>query len=178
MKFRLSVLALALAVSFGAAACGDDDDDNPGGPSGLLPPKFTATLNQANEFPAISNADASASGTATITFNVTRDAASNITGGTADFSVPMTGFPTGTTITGAHIHPGAAGTSGSVLINTGVTSGEIAVTNGAATITKNGISLTAEQANSIINNPGAFYFNVHTSLSPGGAIRGQLVKIQ
>jgi hypothetical protein len=179
MKFRLSVLALALAVSFGAAACGDDNNDNPGGPSGSLPPKFTATLNQANEFPAINNADGTATGTATITFNTTKDAAGNITAATADFSVTMTGFPANTAITAAHIHPGAAGTAGSPLVNLNLGAGEItASASGAATITKTGISVPADQATAIVNNPSQFYFNVHTTLSPGGAIRGQLVKIQ
>jgi hypothetical protein len=29
---------------------------------------------------------------------------------------------------------------------------------------------------SIIDNPANFYFNVHSSLNPGGVARGQLVK--
>ena len=26
----------------------------------------------------------------------------------------------------------------------------------------------------ILNNPAGFYFNVHTTVNPGGAVRGQL----
>jgi hypothetical protein len=32
--------------------------------------------------------------------------------------------------------------------------------------------------NAIINNPSGFYFNVHSTLNPGGVARGQLVKVQ
>jgi hypothetical protein len=31
-------------------------------------------------------------------------------------------------------------------------------------------------AQAIISNPSGYYFNIHTALTPGGAIRGQLVK--
>ena len=31
-------------------------------------------------------------------------------------------------------------------------------------------------AQQIIDNPNGYYFNVHTTLNPGGAARGQLVK--
>jgi hypothetical protein len=33
-------------------------------------------------------------------------------------------------------------------------------------------------AQNIINNPSAFYFNIHSTLNPGGVARGQLVKVQ
>jgi hypothetical protein len=29
--------------------------------------------------------------------------------------------------------------------------------------------------NAILNNPAGYYFNVHTALNGGGAVRGQLV---
>ena len=29
----------------------------------------------------------------------------------------------------------------------------------------------------IINNPAGFYFNAHSTLNPGGVVRGQLVKV-
>jgi hypothetical protein len=37
-------------------------------------------------------------------------------------------------------------------------------------------SAAAELAQQIINNPGAYYFNVHSALTPAGAVRGQLVR--
>jgi hypothetical protein len=30
----------------------------------------------------------------------------------------------------------------------------------------------------IVSNPAGYYFNVHTQLNGGGAIRGQLVRVQ
>ncbi len=38
--------------------------------------------------------------------------------------------------------------------------------------------ITVEQAQNLVNNPAGFYFNVHTQLNGGGAIRGQLVRVQ
>ena len=140
------------------------------------PPKFTATLSPANEVPAITNADASGSGTATITMTVFKDSAGNITTATADFAVSLTGFPAGTALTGAHIHPGAAGTNGGVIVNTGLTTGEITLTTGAGSITKGSITVDPAVAQAIINTPSGYYFNVHTTLNSGGAARGQLVR--
>src|SRR5262245_43612079 len=177
MTSRLPVLGLAIAIAL-TAAC---KDKNPTTPT-ALDPKFTATLNALNEVPAVTNADSGATGTATITFHLTKDAAGNITAATADFSVPFQGFPAGTTITAAHIHPGAAGANGGQIWNLGLASGEVAVAaNGSGTITKNAVipnNSDVSQAQAIINNPAGFYFNVHTTLNGGGAIRGQLVKVQ
>jgi hypothetical protein len=36
--------------------------------------------------------------------------------------------------------------------------------------------VTAEVMNNILANPAGFYFNAHTVLNPGGAVRGQLVR--
>ena len=60
--------------------------------------KFTAALLPTNEVPAITNAEASGRGTATVTLNLTKDAAGAITAATADFSLDLTGFPAGTPI--------------------------------------------------------------------------------
>jgi hypothetical protein len=37
--------------------------------------------------------------------------------------------------------------------------------------------VTLDQAAGIIANPAGFYFNVHTALNPGGAVRGQLSRV-
>ena len=135
---------------------------------------FTVPLSAANEVPAISNADANASGTATIALNVTKDASGAITSATANFQITVTGFPAGTTVTDAHIHNAAAGSNGGVVVNATLTSGELAIVNGGGSITKNGINVPADRASAILSNPSAHYFNVHTALNPDGAIRGQL----
>jgi len=124
--------------------------------------------------PPITNADASGGGTATIALTVTKDDAGTITSATANFQISVTGFAAGTTVTDAHIHNGAAGGNAGIYVNVGLTSGELAIANGSGSITKNGINVPSDRAAAILSNPAGHYFNVHTSLNPAGAIRGQL----
>jgi len=172
-RFVSVLLVASLGLTF--AAC--DKKETPTTPT-ALPTKFTAALLPANEVPPVSNAERDGSGTATITFNLTKDAAGTITAATADFSVTAAGFPSGTTLTAAHIHPGVAGVNGSPAVNLGLTAGEVTFATGSGTFTKNGITMTVDQANSILANPAAFYFNIHTSATGGGVARGQLVRTQ
>src|SRR5262245_47224275 len=106
MRYRFPFFVLLVAVL--AAGCGDDSPTTPSNAA----PRFSTGLLPSNEVPPVTNADASGSGTVTITINPTRDSAGNITAATADFSVTLSGFPPNETITGAHIHPGAAGSNG------------------------------------------------------------------
>jgi hypothetical protein len=170
---RHRAFALLFVVMAVAAACGDDD--NPAGPS-PQPSSFTFTSNllPGNEVPPVTNADAGASGTVTVTMNVTRDSAGSITAGTANFTVNMTGFPANTTLTGAHIHQAPAGQNSGIAVNTGLANGEVVLANGAGSFTKNNVNVTAATANALVSGASGFYFNVHSTLNPGGAIRGQL----
>ncbi|MFN7982461.1 MAG: CHRD domain-containing protein [Vicinamibacterales bacterium] len=171
MSYRLSCLALAAGLLVSACSKSTTSPTTT-----AAPPKFTATLLPANEVPAITNADASATGTATITLNVTKDAAGNVTAATADFAVTLAGFPANTTLTGAHIHTGAAGATGGVLVNTGLANGEVVLANGTGGINKLNVTVDPAVAQAIINGPSGYYFNVHTSLNTGGAARAQLVR--
>ena len=56
--------------------------------------------------------------------------------------------------------------------------GTIALTNGSGTFTATQSGVDPALAQTIINNPSNYYFNIHTSLNPGGVMRGQLVKVQ
>jgi hypothetical protein len=170
---RLSALIIGLSIL--VAGCGDSDP-SPTGPSQgtTTTSTFTVPLSSANEVPAITNADAGASGTAIIALTVTRDGAGTITSATANFQISVTGFPAGTRVTDAHIHNGPAGTNAGALVNVGLTSGELAITNGSGSITKNGINVPADRAAAILGNRAGHYFNVHTALNPDGAVRGQL----
>jgi len=131
-------------------------------------------LSPANEVPAITNADASGSGTATIALTVAKDGGGNVTSATANFQISVSGFPAGTTVTDAHIHNGATGGNAGVYVNTGLAAGELTLTNGSGSVTKNGINVPSDRAAAILSNPAGHYFNVHTALNPAGAIRGQL----
>lgn len=70
--------------------------------------------------------------------------------------------------TGAHIHKGAAGAAGPVVVPI-PTPSEKGATKGCTAV---GRALIRD----IVANPGAYYVNVHTAEFPGGAIRGQLAK--
>jgi hypothetical protein len=164
----LGMLLLAACVL--TIACGEDD--GPTAPSGA-PVVFTAQLRPANEVPPVTNAESGGSGAVQITFDTTGG------GSTASFHIQLSGFPSGTTIVGAHIHPGAAGVNGGVIVNTGVTAASpLTLSEGFTSFNATNINVNADTAQAIINNPGGFYFNVHSPLNPGGVARGQLVRIQ
>ena len=67
--------------------------------------------------------------------------------------------------TAAHIHAGDAGVAG------GVVRGLIAPTSGSSS---GCVAVTRELAKAIIQNPSHYYVNVHNSIYPAGALRGQL----
>lgn len=173
MKIRTALLVPIAALLI--AAC--NDNKTPVQPTEDLPPKFQVVMLPANETTPVTNAEASGSGTATITFNLTKSG-TTITAATVDFQASMTGFPNGTALTAAHIHPGGPGVAGGVLVNTGITAGEVTMPSGTGTLTKNGQNITVDQVNQILANPGAFYFNIHTASNPGGVARGQLNRVQ
>jgi hypothetical protein len=171
---------LASAVLVLAAACGGSD--SPTSPTPTAQPTtivFTSQLSAANEVPPITNADANGRGTATITFNLTRDAAGAITAANANFVYSLNSFPAGTVVRASHIHTGATGIGGGVLIDT-LLSPANAVTlasDGTGTLTFSNVPMTTlADVNAVIANPAGYYFNVHTNLNPGGAVRGQLVR--
>jgi hypothetical protein len=174
---RFAMLALVLA--FGVSC-----DDSPTSPSdNPNVARFTAILLPQNEVPPVTNADASASGTMQLTMNVTRDGSNNITGATYDFTINVTGFPPGTTLTGAHIHAAPAGVNSGVVVGVTLTpTTDTVLATGQSTIVKTGMTAqvaanAATVAQNIFNNPAGNYFNVHTSINGGGAIRGQLVRV-
>jgi hypothetical protein len=165
--------ALVVAVAVLGAACGDSPTDPSEGPV-----VFTSSLAASNEVPPVTNADRDARGTVTITFNVPRDSAGVVTGpGTVNFSAQMSGFPPGSVARAAHIHPGAAGVNGSPLVNTPLSPATaITLGDGTGSLNFSDVQISQADAQAIVNNPAGYYFNIHTNLTPGGAIRGQLVK--
>ena len=169
---RLSFLVVTLGVL--VSGCGSSSSTSPTTPTN---PTFTAALSPANENPAVTGPEASGSGTATVTIVTTKDGAGNVTAATATFVVNLSGFPAGTPVNAAHIHGGAAGVNGGVLINSGLTAGQTVLTNGSGTFTAANLTITpVDVANQILANPAGFYFNVHSTLNPGGVVRGQLVR--
>jgi hypothetical protein len=174
MKRVLSLLAL-IALAGIAAAC-DDSPTTPTAPTPDAAPTYTATLLPSNEVPPVNGNEAAGYATATMTLNLTKDGSGTVTAATLDATVTASGFPAGTALTASHIHPGAAGANGGVLVSLGLTAGEVTFPTGGGSFSKRGVSLTADQANAIMANPGGFYLNIHTAGNPNGVARGQLVR--
>jgi CHRD domain len=111
---------------------------------------FTADLSGSNESPA---GDAAITGTATITVNdEAGEVCSKVTTSVKD-AVAM------------HIHKGAAGANGPVVVPLDTKS-----INGDSICVK----ATAAVAEAIQADPAGYYVNVHTPAEPAGAERGQL----
>jgi hypothetical protein len=72
----------------------------------------------------------------------------------------------GVTATAAHIHTGAVGTSGSVLITLVMGADGVSATIPAGTV------LTPTQYDDLVEEK--LYFNVHSTANPSGEIRGQI----
>ena len=174
-------LTLALAIT--AAGCNDSNPTPPSNDGNNPPPAQNTTtttttynldLKTGNERPnAISNAEVGATGTATIKINLTKDAAFNITAASVEFDVNVANFPPDSAVNIAHIHPGDLNNTGSILVNTGLVAGEVVLTNGAGSFRKT-VSFDGSVLQSIVNNPAAFYFNVHSSRNPTGVLRAQM----
>jgi hypothetical protein len=150
-----------VAVAFALAACGSS------GPA----THFAATLNSASETPTPPNPNASATGTASYTVN----------GTTVDYSVPYSGLSGN--ISAAHIHVGAAGVAGTVVVPltlpsprtaSGTLTGSFTATNVAAG-TSGSTTIAAGDLDSLLAamRAGNTYTNLHTGSNPNGEIRGQ-----
>jgi hypothetical protein len=74
------------------------------------------------------------------------------------------------TVTDSHIHRGAAVVAGPVVVPLFVSS-SFSGTDAASGCAEN---VAAALIKEIRKNPSAFYVNVHSSVFPAGAIRGQL----
>jgi len=132
---------------------------------------FKAELKASNETPPITDAEASCSGTATVTLSST----------SVKFDVSITGCPASTAINIGHIHEGAAGVAGPVKISTGLAAGDLTLTNGGVTFSRTATpagppAWDAALISAILANPAGYYVNFHSTLHGGGVIRGQLTK--
>ena len=153
--------ALIIGLSIFAVGC-PSDYSGPAAPGqGTTTTSMFTAPSLANEVPAVTNADASGSGTAIIALTVTKDGAGDITSATANFQISVTGFPAPTRVTDAHIHNGSAGSNAGVYVNVGLAAGELAVANGSGSITKNGVNVPADRAAALLSNRAGHYLNVH-----------------
>ena len=132
-------------------------------------------LDPASEVPPVAGLDAKGSGSLYIL--ATRNAAGSIAAGTVMFDISYM-FPGMASFTGLHIHSGIAGVSGPVVISSGLSAADNEGSeSGTGTISRK-VEVTSgtalETLNSLFSDPSGFYLNLHTTVNPGGAIRGQL----
>lgn len=121
-------------------------------PVAALAQSYSAVLSGANEVPGPGDTDGS--GFAVVT----------IEGTTIRYSVLTQNIAVATA---AHIHVGASGVAGDVVVPLN-----------AATLTNGTTTASQTIIDQIKANPAGFYVNVHTADFPGGAVRGQLAGAQ
>jgi hypothetical protein len=169
----IAAAAIAIAACGGTAAVSTPTptaSPTPS-PSPTVANVFKAELKSSNESPAITDAEASCAGTATVTLNPT----------SVKFDVAITGCPATTAINIGHIHEGAAGVNGGVKISTGLAAGDLTLTGGGVTFSRTATpagppAWDAALISAILANPAGYYVNFHSTAHPGGVIRGQLTK--
>jgi hypothetical protein len=151
LKLSAALVACVLAVAMSAVASAQE----------RAPTTFVAVLSSENEVPGCPAGEQSGAGGVAIV-QVDEDT------GEIRYRVVATNLP-GTIAgsPGAHIHVGAAGVMGPVvepLHLTGLESGLVA----------SGTAINPALAEAIVADPANYYVNVHTTVCPSGAIRGQL----
>ncbi len=72
-----------------------------------------------------------------------------------------------------------AGANAGIFVDTGLLAANaIPTPGGSATINFEQVMIRQSQASAVLANPAGHYFNMHTPLNGGGAIRGQLVRVR
>lgn len=157
VRNAITLVSAAMLVLF-VVSCEDDDI------VGLDDPDYSATLLASNE-PPPANAG-TGSGTATF-----EDEGDRI-----DWTLSVTGL---TGITDSHIHLGASGVVGGIIINLftprGGATGPVNGLLGTGSITAASNPTVSLDSLRVLFNNGNSYVNVHTTQFGPGAIRGQVV---
>ncbi len=137
---------------------------------------FQMTLMPSNEVPAVAGLTASAP--SEITFYTLRNYDGSVAAGTAVFDVNPE-FTGSTTFVGMHVHSGAAGTAGPVVIPAALAGGSRVLAAGVgnlfSAVTVSSVA-GVDALNSLVETPANFYVNIHTSVNPGGAARAQVAE--
>jgi hypothetical protein len=139
--FVLALLSLTIGIAAIAGAQGRANE-------------FTATMKGGSESP---KGPSSASGTFKVEFR----------NGQACYTMSVKGL--GAKPVAAHIHKGAAGTNGGIVIDL-----KPSFKGTSPRVSKKCVPAKAAVVSAIRKNPSGYYANVHTPKNPAGAARGQL----
>ena len=112
-----------------------------------------------------------AGGNGSLTFDVTRDASNNVTGGNVVFYVNYD-FSGSVTIIGLSLHQGAKGANGPVVLD--ASTGTVTDADGHGNLTKVVTGVSASVLTSVLGNPHGYYVTLTTAANPNGALRDQL----
>ena len=132
-------------------------------------PVFKLNLRPSQEVPPIKGLKADAVGS--VTFDLERSSAGAITAGEVIFYFNYS-FPGAVTISGLHIHQGAKGANGPIVVSSGVVS--VADTDGSGNITTVVTGTSPATLQAILDHPRDYYVNLHTTVNPAGAMREQM----
>ena len=154
MKKTILPLALLCTVLTLSILSCKKDSSNP--PAPTMVKEWTVALSPKYENPA--RAGRTETGTASIKL---------MSDNKINFTINVTGLAAGDALTAAHIH------AGNVITNGGVVLGFDPVFSGS-TATGNIKAIRTSFVDSLKNNVNELYFNVHSTLLPGGLLRGQL----
>lgn len=150
------MVSAALLVAI--VGCGSDSS------MGSSSAVYVAKLSGAREVPAVST---SAAGTATFTRR----------GTSVSYTVTASGFTTPLTV--GHVHIGAAGVIGSVIVTFTILAQSGTVATGlldlGAPITQGNITISGDSLRTLLESGNA-YVNLHSAAYPGGELRGQIVR--
>ena len=122
-------------------------------PAGAIPVIYNVPLDPVQEVDGIgtpNQGEPGASGLATLTLDAATDSIS--------WSISVAGLTM--PLSGAHIHQAPAGVNGGVVIDFS-----------AALV---GGPIVDADVDAVLANPTGYYVNLHNSVRPGGAIRGQI----
>jgi hypothetical protein len=150
LRVAIVVAALALIALPGAVSAVDPTQ-----------PAFGGPLTGAQEVPAVVT---TATGQGTVAISAD--------GSTITYLLTYSGLSG--TANAAHIHTGATGVSGGVILPLAIGPSPMSGTLTAANFTASGSVTTFAEAVAAIK-AGTTYFNIHTAANPGGEIRGQIL---
>jgi hypothetical protein len=170
MRSRLLIPSLAV-VLIGVAGCGSSSSSSSSSTSANTPAS-TATTTKS----AVAKVKKAVSRTYALKMTGAAETPAGAPGGTAKAVVTLSTKLgkvcwTFTSLSGvsnptfAHIHLGAAKTSGNIVLP---------LSTGTTLLTKGCVPASATLINAIAANPHAYYVNIHSKQYPGGAVRAQL----